>query len=121
MSSDCGDQPGGLAHGPEEKWGLAGFVAGFAGRNSAVVSVSVKVTLLAESSRRVGTAWPAAGSKEDCGRGKAQRKIRARLRNDPYAAPHNRLKLLESAVRECPFHPFTALSGRLVPVEGTEG
>jgi hypothetical protein len=88
-----------LAQGPEEKCGLVGLVAGFARLNSAVVSVSVvvNVTLLAESSRRVGTAWPAAVSKDECGGGKAQRKIRVRLRNDPNAALHNKLKLHESA------------------------
>jgi hypothetical protein len=45
-----GDQPGGLAQGPEEKKGRAG---GALGR-------STKITLLTESTRRVGTAWPAA-------------------------------------------------------------
>src|SRR4249919_80924 len=84
MSSFWGAQPGGLAQGPDEKYGLVGLMAGFARRNSALVSVSVvNVTLLAESSRRVGTAWPAAASKEECGGGKAERKIRVRLRNDP--------------------------------------
>jgi hypothetical protein len=37
LSSFCGAQPGGLAQGPEEKYGLIGLVAGFAIRNSAVV------------------------------------------------------------------------------------
>src|SRR3954447_3858466 len=70
-------QPGGLAHGPEEKYGLAGRVVGFAGRTSAPASaVSVNSTLLAESTRRVGTAWPAAAHKPESGRSKAVRKIR---------------------------------------------
>jgi len=74
------------------------LVVGRIGRVAAAASaVSVNVTLLAESTRRVGTAWPAAVSKEECGGGKAKRKIRVRLRNDPNAALHNRLKLLESA------------------------
>src|SRR5688500_6551711 len=50
-----GVQPGRLAHGPEEKYGRAGRTAG---------GVFVNVTLLAESTRRVGTAWPAAASKD---------------------------------------------------------
>src|SRR5438270_1143456 len=40
---------------------------------------SVNLTLLAESARCVGTPWPGAASKEDCGGGKAARKIRLRL------------------------------------------
>jgi hypothetical protein len=54
MASFSGDQPGRLAHGPEEKCGRAGRTAG---------GVFVNVTLLSESTRRVGTAWPAAASK----------------------------------------------------------
>jgi len=52
VSRDCADQPGGLAQGPEEKKGRAGSALGRV----------TKITLLAESSRRVGTAWPDAGS-----------------------------------------------------------
>ena len=43
------DQPGGFGQGPDEKLGRAGFRAGRG---------VVNVTLLAESARRVGTAWP---------------------------------------------------------------
>src|SRR5579864_1666033 len=62
VSSLLALQPGGLAHGPDEKFGRSGFVRGFAGRTSAPAAMaSLNVTLLAESSRRVGTAWPGAG------------------------------------------------------------
>jgi hypothetical protein len=44
----------------------------------------------------LGRRGPPPVSKEECGGSKAQRKIRVRLRNDPNAALHNRLKLLES-------------------------
>jgi hypothetical protein len=121
MSSDCGDQPGGFAQGPDEKNGRFGFVGGFAAaRNAApATSVSVTITLLAESARRVGTAWPGAVSKEECGGGKAARKIRRDSVTNARAALHNRLKLLESPRGRRRFHPFTALSGRLVPTTGT--
>ena len=55
------DQPGGLAQGPEEKCGRAGRTAG---------GVFVNITLLAESTRRVGTAWPAAGCSGNAANGK---------------------------------------------------
>jgi hypothetical protein len=66
VSSFSALQPGGLAQGPDEKFARFGFVWGFAplsiGRGSAMAAVvSVNVTLLAESTRRVGTAWPGAG------------------------------------------------------------
>ena len=81
VSSAWADHPGGLAQGPDEKYGRFGFVAGLAGRNVApAAAVSVNVSILAESARRVGTAWPAAVSREECGDGKAARKIRRRLR-----------------------------------------
>ena len=51
------DQPGGFGQGPEEKLGCAGIRAGR----------SVKITLLAESARRVGTAWPADSLRGGCG------------------------------------------------------
>ena len=54
-------QPGGLAQGPDEKCGRAGRVAGWFNN----------LTLLAESTRRVGTAWPADGFKRQCGERKA--------------------------------------------------
>jgi len=84
MSMSDGLQPGGFAHGPDEKWGRAGNVFGFGRRNCAPsVAVSVNSTLLAESTRRVGTAWPDAGSNGDCGIGKAKAKILPlRLCND---------------------------------------
>jgi hypothetical protein len=69
-------QPGGLAQGPDEKCGRAGKVYGFGRRKVApAVAVSVNSTLLPESTRRVGTAWPEAGSNGDCGIGKATAKI----------------------------------------------
>jgi hypothetical protein len=46
--------------------------------------VSFNITLLAESSRRVGTAWPGAVSKAEYGDGKAAAK-------DSRIAPHNSL------------------------------
>src|SRR4029078_12667198 len=96
--SDCGDQPGGFAQGPDEKNGRFGFVGGFAAaRNAApAISVSVTITLLAESARRVVTEVPGAVSKEECGGGKAARKIRRDSVTNARAALHNRLKLLES-------------------------
>jgi hypothetical protein len=63
---DDKSQPGGFAQGPDEKYGRAGRLKGR----------STKTTLLAESTRRVGTAWPNAVSKRDCGARKAARKIR---------------------------------------------
>jgi len=72
MSMSDGLQPGGFAHGPDEKWGRAGNVVGFGRRNCApAVAVSVNSTLLAESTRRVGTAWPVAGFSDECGLCKA--------------------------------------------------
>ena len=65
---DDRSQPGGFAHGPDEKYGRAGRLKGR----------STNTTLLAESTRRVGTAWPNAGSKRDCGARKAARKIRSK-------------------------------------------
>ena len=62
VSSLVSLQRGGLAHGPDEKFGRSGFIRGSAGRTSAPAAIaSLNVTLLAESSRRVGTAWPGAG------------------------------------------------------------
>src|SRR5205085_4738988 len=88
-------QPGGLAHGPDEKYGLAGRIWGLAwdcARAPSTAWLVVKLTLLAESSRRVGTAWPGAGSKAESGVSKARRKIRVR-------AAGNHLNLLESQSR----------------------
>ena len=76
VSISPGVQPGGFAQGPDEKCGRAGNVAGFGRRNVAPAAVvSVNATLLPESTRRVGTAWPEAGSNGDCGIGKAKAKI----------------------------------------------
>ena len=98
------------------------MVAGFAARNAAAaaVAMSVNVTLLAESARRVGTAWPAAVCREDCGAGKAARKIRA-AEESVHGALHNRLKLLESVSPNQRFQPFTALTRRFVPPTGWQG
>ena len=84
VSMRAGFQPGGLAQGPDEKCGRAGNVDGFGRRKVAPAAVvSVNSTLLAESTRRVGTAWPDAGSNGDCGIGKAKAKILPlRLCND---------------------------------------
>src|SRR3954467_15751040 len=77
VSSLPGLQPGGLAHGPDEKLGRCGFVRGLAGRTSAPAAVaSVNVALLAESTRRVGTAWPVDGCKDRRASRKGPRKIR---------------------------------------------
>jgi hypothetical protein len=76
MSMRAGFQPGGLAQGPDEKCGRAGNVEGLGRRNVApAAAVSVNSTLLAESTRRVGTAWPVDRSNGDCGIGKAWAKI----------------------------------------------
>src|SRR5206468_1812754 len=53
VSSLSGVQPGGLAQGPEEKLGRAGRASGF--------EAVIIITLLAESTRCVGTPWPADG------------------------------------------------------------
>jgi hypothetical protein len=75
VSSKCGAQPGGFAQGPDEKKGRSGFMVGFAAHNVAAgVAVSVNITLLAESTRRVGTAWPGAAFTGDCGARKASAK-----------------------------------------------
>jgi hypothetical protein len=111
-----------LAQGPEEKYGRLGFVAGLAGRNVApAAAVSVNVSLLAESARRVGTAWPAAVFREECGDGKAAQRFAADSIKCAVAALHNRLKLLESPLPRHRIHPFTALTGRLIPLSPTDG
>ena len=69
-----GHQPGGFAQGPDEKYGRAGGV-GLAGAGCAGGDVSLILTLLTESTRRVGTAWPEGGSKRMRPR-KTARKIR---------------------------------------------
>ena len=78
MSSRLSDQPGGFGQGPEEKEGRAGTRAGL---------VVVNFTLLAESSRRVGTAWPDGRCKDrglDCKRGvKNLRRAPAEWENFP--------------------------------------
>jgi hypothetical protein len=65
------------------------------------VAASVNVTLLPESSRRVGTAWPGAISKAESGGGKG---IKERFAGESFhhldAALHNRLKLFESTNEE---------------------
>jgi hypothetical protein len=70
MSNSAADQPGGLAQGPEEKKGRAGSAAGR----------STKFTLLAESTRRVGTAWPATalGHKPQMASGRGVKESRGR-------------------------------------------
>src|SRR5881392_2438674 len=90
VASFSADHPGGLAQGPDEKKGRAGWVTGFAARTGAPASaVSVNSTLLTESTRRVGTAWAGGASKPECGDRKAARKIRTRI----VAALHNSLNL----------------------------
>src|SRR5215472_2365216 len=91
-------QPGGLAHGPDEKFGRLGFRGGFAGRTSAPAAItSVNVTLLPESSRRVGTAWPGAGC-NGCFRvdNRCRERFAFRLSNGSNAALHNSLILFET-------------------------
>src|SRR5690606_12702525 len=63
--SFSGDQPGGFAQGPEEKNGRAGLRAGS--------GYSVIKTLLAESSRGVGTAWPAGRNRGVAGQVKLEK------------------------------------------------
>ena len=70
VSSLSALQPGGLAQGPDEKW--VGPVGSRVRPAQVAPSGSChQLTLLAESTRRVGTAWPAAGCKRHCGSGKA--------------------------------------------------
>jgi hypothetical protein len=57
----------------------------------------------------------------ECGTRKAAAKDSHALLESGNAAPHNSLKSFESIVRTAGFHPFTALSRRLVPPGGTEG
>ena len=72
VSMRDGFQPGGFAQGPDEKCGRAGNVAGFGRRKVAPAAVvSVNSTLLAESTRRVGTAWPVDGCNGEYGLRKA--------------------------------------------------
>ena len=63
VSSRLGLQPGGLAQGPEEKYGRRDGFGSWPAHGRASFGSSVNSTLLAESTRRVGTAWPAAASK----------------------------------------------------------
>jgi hypothetical protein len=88
-----------LAQGPDEKNGLAGLMSGLARRTMApAAATSVNLTLLAESTRRVGTAWPADGSTGLSGARKAARKIRFRIDLETFdAALHNQLILFGSA------------------------
>src|SRR5206468_13007637 len=61
-------------------------------------------TLLTESTRRVGTAWPGAASRAECGDGKAPRKFRAFDSVRRRVAPHNSLNLLESQPERARFN-----------------
>ena len=85
-----------------------GSVVGFRHAQVApAAAVSVNVTLLAESTRRVGTAWPGAGSKRASA---AQGQVRGNRENFA-AALHNSLNLLVSTRRIDPdFERFTAVS-----------
>ena len=68
VSSIVGRPARRLGAGAGREIGSGGFGCGFAGARSApAATASVNVTLLAESSRRVGTAWPVAGFKGECG------------------------------------------------------
>jgi hypothetical protein len=94
---------------------------GLGARSACAATASVNVTLLAESSRRVGTAWPGAVCKGECGAGKAAVKDSRCESQTIDAALHNSLNLLESGSRNSRVERFTALTGRLVPWSGTEG
>ena len=93
-------QPGGFAHGPDEKNGRLGLAMGLGARSACAATASVNVTLLAESSRRVGTAWPRAVSKGECGAGKAVLKDSRCESQTIDAALHNSLNLLKSGCRD---------------------
>jgi hypothetical protein len=83
---------------------------------------SVNVTLLPESSRRVGTAWPGAGCKAECGIRKAALEESGRCESQTIdAALHNSLNLLESRAQISRVERFTALAGRFVPRSPSEG
>ena len=108
-----------LGAGPDEKWGRLGLVWGFADAHVGAwrQSTSVNVTLLAESSRRVGTAWP--GDRCNGCAGDGNRGVKDLRANDStHAALHNRLNLLESSA--CA-ERFTAVTQRLIPPGGTQG
>ncbi len=75
---------------------------------------SVNSTLLAESTRRVGTAWPAAGSNGWPGGWQAGSDECLWMIRD--VAPHNRLKLLKLTLAP---KRFVVLAGQLVPLWGT--
>ena len=108
--SRSGLQPGGFAHGPDEKWGLAGRICGIMRRAGAPTSTaSVTQSLLPESSRRVGTAWPADGSNGGSERRKRPRKNRAPW---PYAAVHNTLISLRSSAKRARILRLPQIAGR---------
>src|SRR5690242_12967960 len=95
LLSSSGLQPGNLAQGPDDNCGLAGRIWGLARRTTApAVSASVMYTLLAESTRRVGTAWPVDGCKRHCRVDKAVRATTSESLWKTHVALHNRLILL---------------------------
>jgi hypothetical protein len=77
--------------------------------------VLYRIALLPERTRRVGTPWPTAVSREDCGIGKAARKIRRGTAPCLYAALHNSLILLEDGAVTRTLFPFTAVTPQFIP------
>ena len=102
VKSLSGVQPGGLAQGPDEKRGRAGS-------GGLVVVIQ---TLLAESTRRVGTAWPAAISTECAA-------LRNANRHEPEWCSAQRADFSRILIQIAPAKRFIALSRRLVPPRGT--
>jgi hypothetical protein len=72
------------------------------------------MTLLTESTRRVGTAWPAAVSRGDYGEGKAWRKIRG-------STFDKGLIFLTRRPRNDRFERLTAVTPQFIPARDTQG
>ena len=86
-----GAPAGRLGAGTGREIGRLGRVSGLRGAHSRRRQRFSHVTLLAESSRRVGTAWPEAGCKRDCGSSQGGAKD-SRANRFRLAALHNRLE-----------------------------
>ena len=107
-----GLQPGGLAHGPDEKCGLADVAVG---RRTSRRQSYQSIQLSSQRARAaLGRRGPPPVLSGECGRTASAE--RERFRD---AAAHNSLILLESPSYRRRFERFTAVSGRLVPARGT--
>ena len=79
------------------------------------------VTLLAESSRRVGTAWPGAASKGKCGARKANAKDSRGADSSRRCCAAQQIEITRIRFRGSRFERFIAATGRLVPPRRLEG